>query len=98
MTKPLYEESDPEIFSQCNVLPFYVASTRIYVTKYKLLFFFFFGHPACGILVPQPRTEPIPLHWKHGVLTAHPPEKSQLQSLNILKVLSEYSLLSSFPL
>ena len=42
MTKPLYEESDPEIFSQCNVLPFYVASTRIYVTKYKLLFFFFF--------------------------------------------------------
>ena len=31
---------------------------------------------ACGILVPWPRVEPIPLHWKLGVLTTEPPGKS----------------------
>ena len=37
-------------------------------------FFFFFWHAACGILVPQPEIEPVPLalgaqslnHWMFG--------------------------------
>ena len=31
---------------------------------------------ACGILVPQRGTEPVPLAVKHGVLTTGPPGNS----------------------
>ena len=31
---------------------------------------------VCGDLVPQPRSNPHPLHWKHGILTAGPSRKS----------------------
>ena len=44
-----------------------------------LLFFsvlFFFGHEACGILVPQPGIKPAPLAVKGEVLTTGPPGKS----------------------
>ena len=42
------------------------------------LSFFFFWPPlaACGILLPQPGIEPMPLQWKHGVLTTGPLGKS----------------------
>ena len=33
-------------------------------------------YAACGILVPRPGMEPVPLQWKHGVLTTGPPGKS----------------------
>ena len=36
--------------------------------------FLFFGHAACGILVPQPGIEPV--QGKHGVLTPGPLGKS----------------------
>ena len=43
-------------------------------------FFFFFGRAALarGILVPQPGIEPMPLHWKCGVLITGPPGKFQM--------------------
>ena len=31
---------------------------------------------TCGILVPRPGIEPVPLHWEHGVLATGPPGKS----------------------
>ena len=42
----------------------------------KSLFYLFFGHKACGILVPCPGIHLAPLHWKHRVLTTGPPGKS----------------------
>ena len=36
---------------------------------------------ACGILVPQPGTEPMPLHWKSGVLLTELPGKSLKPSI-----------------
>ena len=36
----------------------------------------FFGHVACGILVPQPGIEPTPPALEGGVLTTGPPGKS----------------------
>ena len=38
----------------------------------EIFFFFFFlwpCHTACRILIPPPGIEPVPLQWKHGVLT-----------------------------
>ena len=32
---------------------------------------------ACGIYFPDEGSNPGPLHWEHGVLTAGPPRKSQ---------------------
>ena len=48
------------------------------IGKYCCVFclFGFFGHAVCGILVPQSGVEPIPLQWKHGVLTTGPPGNS----------------------
>ena len=47
---------------------------------------FFFWHPflfifwpcpkARRILAPQPGIEPVPLHWKHRVLTTGLPERT----------------------
>ena len=43
----------------------------------RYFFFFFLLHQmACRILVPWPGTEPVPLHWKLGVLATGPPGKS----------------------
>ena len=45
--------------------------------KHESKFFFFWPHPAaCRILVPRPGTEPVPLQWKHGVLTTGLPGNS----------------------
>ena len=35
----------------------------------------------CGILVPSPRMEPVPLWWKNRVSTTGPPGKSLYQKL-----------------
>lgn len=46
---------------------------------FSFLFLWFilcFGHEAWGILLPWPRMETIPLHWKFGVLNTGPPERS----------------------
>ena len=46
-------------------------------TKIWQLFFFWLSHTTCGISVPRPQEWNLcPLHWKHGVLTTGPPEKS----------------------
>ena len=39
-------------------------------------YFMIFGHEACGILVPQPEIETIPLAFEAEILTTGPPEKS----------------------
>ena len=36
--------------------------------------FFLFYHMACGILVPQPGIEPMPMKWKLRVLIIGPSE------------------------
>ena len=36
----------------------------------------FFGHEACGILVPQPEIETVPLAFEAEILTTGPPGKS----------------------
>ena len=36
----------------------------------------FFGHEACGILVPQPEIETVHLAFKAEILTTGPPGKS----------------------
>lgn len=58
-------------------------------TYYPLLFFFFWPlRDACGILVLQPESKPMPQHWEHGVLSTGLPEKSLLSiTLNLLPVL-----------
>ena len=45
------------------------------------VFCFGFGHKACGILAPQPGTEPSPPAFEGGVLTTGLPGYSQLHSL-----------------
>ena len=39
---------------------------------------------ACGILVRQPGTEPVPLHWERRVLTTEPPGKSTKDFSSVL--------------
>ena len=41
-----------------------------------LIWFFWFRHAACGILVPQPGIKPV--HWEQGVLITGLPGKFQL--------------------
>ena len=56
-----------------------------------LFFFFFFWSlcAACGILVPGPEMEPMPLHWNREVLTTGPPGKSWGQAC-VLKTSALY--------
>ena len=37
---------------------------------------FFLVHDSCGILVPQPKMEPVSPTQENAVLTTQPPEKS----------------------
>ena len=39
---------------------------------------------ACGIQFPDQRSNPGPLHWKHGVLATGPPGKSLNYLINVL--------------
>ena len=48
-----------------------------FVTILLLLYFYFFGHEACGTLVPWPGIQPIAPSLGGEVLTAEPPGKSQ---------------------
>ena len=40
------------------------------------MFFWIFGHEACGILAPRPGIEPAPPALEGEVLTTGPPGKS----------------------
>ena len=40
-------------------------------------FFSFLAAEQVGSWFPSQESNPLPLHWEHGVLTARPPEKSQ---------------------
>lgn len=51
--------------SQLFTFPFHV-----------FLFVLAYYHTAFGILVPQPGVEPVPLPWKHNILTTGPAGKS----------------------
>ena len=42
-------------------------------TLFLLFMFWFFGHEACGILVPQPRIQPAPPVLEGEVLATGPP-------------------------
>ena len=55
----------------------------------QIFFFFWPCCVACGILVPQPGIAPVPLQWKHLVLTTGPPGNSpgDQMFLNFDKVL-----------
>ena len=56
--------------------------TEFVTTKTLLLFYVLvFGHEACGILAPQPGTEPTTPALEGKVLTTGPPGKS-LDQLN----------------
>ena len=46
------------------------------VILFTYLKFFWPHHTACGIIVPRPGLEPIPLVVECGVLTTGPPRKS----------------------
>ena len=37
----------------------------------------FFGHEACGVLVPQPESETVPLAFEAEILTTGPPGKPE---------------------
>ena len=41
-----------------------------------MVFFFFFGQEACGILAPRARIEPAPPALESEILTPGPPGKS----------------------
>ena len=56
-----------------------------------LLYFFWLCHTACRIFSDQ-RSNPCPLHWEHGVLTAGPPGKSSAISDMFLQCI-HFSLL-----
>ena len=61
----------------------------------EIFFFLTFWphHVACGILkFPDQRLNPKPLRWKHGVLTAGPPEKSQEPGFELTSVWLAVSL------
>ena len=44
-------------------------------------FFFWLYHMACGVLVFRPGMGPMPLHWKHGIITTGLPGKGLWQFL-----------------
>ena len=50
----------------------------------RIFFFFFFllHHVVCGILVPSQGLNPLPLQWKHGVLTMDHQGSPALELLN----------------
>ena len=48
-----------------------------FVTVLLLFLFWFFGHEACGILAPQPGTDPAPPALEGEVPTTGPPGKSR---------------------
>ena len=59
-------------------------------------FFFWLHHTACGILVPQPGIEPVPLQWKHGILTTGPPGNSQPYTFKLLPSLLFRKAINTF--
>ena len=63
---------------ECFIYLFIFIYIYIYFFYWSLVDFFFFWlcFLVCGILVPQPGIEPVPLQWKCGVSTTGPPGKS----------------------
>ena len=58
-------------------LPFNWCSSTPPGELWWFFFLIFWPHQAaCGIFVPWPGIELVPLHWQHGVLTTGPPGKS----------------------
>ena len=63
--------------AQASPPSFILINLTAYLTPVCFWFFFFWPCiTAFGILVPQPGIEPVPLHWKHGLVTIGPPGKS----------------------
>ena len=60
--------------------------------------FWFFGHEACGILVPQPGIEPAPPALEDEVLTTEPPGKSLQSSLYYNDLEPDFQHLWDMPL
>ena len=63
----------------CSDIYSYTQQAGKFFCFYNLIFLFFFFwlyHMACGLLIPWPRFEPVPLAWNDGVLTTGSPGKS----------------------
>ena len=59
--------------AQASPQSFILINLTAYLTPVCFWFFFFWPCiTAFGILVPQPGIEPVPLHWKHGLVTIGP--------------------------
>ena len=84
--------SKPSLWTRCLVWRpehFIMHSTSVaeQADMYSCLcFFFFFGHPACGILVPWSGVAHVTLQWKHGILTTGQPGKSLVFTFLIVRV------------
>ena len=50
---------------------------KVFIEFVTILFLFYVGHEACGIIAPQPGIEPAPPALEGKVLTTGPPGKSQ---------------------
>ena len=59
------------------IFPSKIFLSLLNLLPYCFCFMFcFFGHEACGILVPWPGVEPMPSALEGKVLTTEPPGKS----------------------
>ena len=59
-----------------SLFPSHCHFDSLVLTSFTTLFYLLQHHIACGILVTQPRIEPMPLQWKLEVLTTELPGNS----------------------
>jgi len=81
-----YPLSFKKNFFSCG--PFFRAFIEFVTILLPFFMFSFFGHEACGILAPQPRSTLHPLHWKTKSKTLDhqisPPTFPSLKSFHLL--------------
>ena len=65
----------------------FCCTAKWFSYTYIYLFFFWPCHTTCGILIPQPGIETVPLHWKHKVLTTRPPGKPYISFLKFFSIM-----------
>ena len=76
------------VYSNIRTILFW--SVKLYISFFFIVNFFLLHHAACGILIPQPGSNPHPLQWEHGILTTGPPGKSLQRYVSILVCLVPY--------
>ena len=68
-----------------------VGGAQCFFFRFLLIFIFRLCCLTCGILVCQPGIEPLPLRWKHGVLTTGLPGKPSTFPIMIEKLINSVS-------